>query len=130
MALQVTVLLGDREVEVEGTPTALRQLATLIQSPAEVSIGLASGRVNLGPFRGFARSITVRPNERKVRIERQDDQLLLSGTWGAREVLAANLNDFAQGPYEPGDHLHVEFFPGHAYLDEGSLPLVFSRPAS
>lgn len=127
LALLITVRFGDREVEVEGTPIALRQLASLIRSSAEVSIDLTPGLVDPSPYKGFVRSITVRPNENKVQIQRSDDQLLLTGRLAAREVLAANVNDFADSHYEPGDHLHIDFFPGHYYLEEGSLPLVFSR---
>ncbi|MFD8006720.1 Imm32 family immunity protein [Streptomyces mirabilis] len=29
---------------------------------------------------------------------------------------------------EDGGHLHIDYFPGHFYLAEGSLPLVVNSP--
>src|ERR1700736_6355251 len=129
-ALPITVRFGDREFEVEGAPAALRQLAALVHSPAELVAQLTPARSDPSSYKGFVRSIRIRPDERKVRVQRLDDQLLLSGTMSAREILAANLNNFADGPSQPGDHLHVQFFPGHYYLEEGSLPFVVSRQES
>ena len=41
-------------------------------------------------------------------------------------MLADNLLSMASA--EDGGHLHVDYFPGHFYLAEGSLSLVVNNP--
>ncbi|MDQ0682408.1 hypothetical protein QF032_001456 [Streptomyces achromogenes] len=52
--------------------------------------------------------------------------LVISGDLAGRAVLAHNLREMATA--EDGGHLHVDHFPGHHYLAEGSLPLVVESP--
>ncbi|WP_329362329.1 Imm32 family immunity protein [Streptomyces sp. NBC_01483] len=52
--------------------------------------------------------------------------LVISGDSAGRTVLAENLRDMATA--EDGGHLHIDHFPGHRYLAEGSLPLVVNSP--
>ncbi|MGW9032844.1 Imm32 family immunity protein [Streptomyces sp. NPDC055722] len=52
--------------------------------------------------------------------------LVISGDSASRAVLAENLRDMATA--EGGGHLHIDYFPGHFYLAEGSLPLVVNSP--
>ncbi|MGW3663023.1 Imm32 family immunity protein [Streptomyces sp. NPDC005141] len=52
--------------------------------------------------------------------------LVISGDSDGRAVLAENLRDMAGA--EDGGHLHIDYFPGHDYLAEGSLPLVVNSP--
>ncbi|WP_406328341.1 hypothetical protein [Streptomyces sp. NBC_00203] len=52
--------------------------------------------------------------------------LVISGDSASRAVLAENLRDMATA--EDGGHLHIDYFPGHFYLAEGSLPLVVNSP--
>jgi hypothetical protein len=40
-------------------------------------------------------------------------------------ILADNIDDFASEA-DSGTHLHVEYYPGHYYLAEGSESLVIS----
>ncbi|MEU9785492.1 hypothetical protein AB0H92_31795 [Streptomyces phaeochromogenes] len=52
--------------------------------------------------------------------------LVISGDSANRAVLAENLRALADA--EEGGHLHIDYFPGHFYLAEGSLPLVVNSP--
>lgn len=52
--------------------------------------------------------------------------LVISGDSASRAVLAENLQAMATD--EDGGHLHIDYFPGHFYLAEGSLPLVVNSP--
>lgn len=52
--------------------------------------------------------------------------LVISGDPAAREILADNLH--AMGTATDGGHLHVDYFPGHPYLVEGSVSLVVNSP--
>ncbi|MFE6824605.1 hypothetical protein [Streptomyces sp. NPDC057690] len=52
--------------------------------------------------------------------------LVISGDSAGRAVLAENLRAMATD--EEGGHLHIDYFPGHFYLAEGSLSLVVNSP--
>ncbi|SNX65851.1 hypothetical protein SAMN06272735_7691 [Streptomyces sp. TLI_55] len=52
--------------------------------------------------------------------------LLIGGDSDSRALFAANLRVMADA--EDGGHLHVDHFPDHPYLAEGSLPLVVNSP--
>ncbi|MGW0584755.1 Imm32 family immunity protein [Streptomyces sp. NPDC002920] len=52
--------------------------------------------------------------------------LVISGDSASRTVLAENLRAMATA--EDGGHLHIDYYPGHFYLAEGSLPLVVNSP--
>jgi hypothetical protein len=63
-----------------------------------------------------------------VLIHRDSERqiLVIGGDSESRAVLAENLQAMATA--EDGGHLHVDYFPGHHYLTEGSLPLVVNSP--
>jgi hypothetical protein len=52
--------------------------------------------------------------------------LVISGDSDGRAVLADNLLGMVSAG--DGGHLHVDYFPGHFYLAEGSLSLVVNSP--
>ena len=61
-----------------------------------------------------------------IRLHPERQILVISGDSAGRAVLADNLLSMASA--EDGGHLHIDYFPGHFYLAEGSLPLVVSSP--
>ncbi|MER5862399.1 hypothetical protein [Kitasatospora sp. NPDC002040] len=61
-----------------------------------------------------------------VRIDTERRLLLISGDDDARAVLAANLRGIATA--DEGGHLHIDYYPDHYYLVEGSVPLVVESP--
>jgi hypothetical protein len=61
-----------------------------------------------------------------IRRDAERQILVISGDAAGRAVLAANLREMAEA--EDGGHLHIDYFPGHDYLAEGSLPLVVNSP--
>ena len=61
-----------------------------------------------------------------IRLDLDRQILVISGDGASREVLAGNLLGMASA--EDGGHLHVDYFPGHFYLAEGSVSLVVSSP--
>ncbi|MEU8763562.1 hypothetical protein [Streptomyces sp. NPDC048659] len=52
--------------------------------------------------------------------------LVVSGDAAGREALADNLRAMASA--DDGGHLHLDYFPGHFYLADGSIPLVVNSP--
>ena len=61
-----------------------------------------------------------------IRLDPERQILAISGDSAGRAALAGNLLSMASA--ENGGHLHVDYFPGHFYLAEGSLSLVVSSP--
>ncbi|MBA2308510.1 MAG: hypothetical protein H0W01_04230 [Pseudonocardiales bacterium] len=63
-----------------------------------------------------------------VQIELDTSQrvLVISGDPIARAILADNLQ--AKATADDGGHLHIDYFPEHPYLREGSLSLVVDSP--
>ncbi|MFF2746985.1 hypothetical protein ACFVVA_15735 [Kitasatospora sp. NPDC058048] len=61
-----------------------------------------------------------------VHLDSERQVLVISGDAAGRLVLADNLRGMASA--DDGGHLHIEHFPGHFYLAEGSLPLVVNSP--
>jgi hypothetical protein len=61
-----------------------------------------------------------------IRLDRERQILVVSGDCAGRAALADNLLGMASA--EDGGHLHVDYFPGHFYLAEGSLSLVVCSP--
>jgi hypothetical protein len=61
-----------------------------------------------------------------IRLDPERQILAISGDSAGRAALAGNLLGMASA--EDGGHLHVDYFPGHFYLAEGSLSLVVSSP--
>ncbi|MGW2869404.1 MULTISPECIES: Imm32 family immunity protein [unclassified Kitasatospora] len=61
-----------------------------------------------------------------VHLDSERQFLVISGDSAGRAVLADNLRGMASA--EDGGHLHIDYFPGHFYLAEGSLPLVVNSP--
>ncbi|KOV17659.1 hypothetical protein ADK60_27225 [Streptomyces sp. XY431] len=61
-----------------------------------------------------------------VHLDSERQVLVISGDSAGRTVLAENLRGMASA--EDGGHLHIDYFPGHFYLAEGSLPLVVNSP--
>jgi hypothetical protein len=61
-----------------------------------------------------------------IRLDPERQILVISGDSVGRAVLADHLRDVASA--EDGGHLHLDYFPGHFYLAEGSVPLVVNSP--
>jgi len=112
------------ETEVEGTRLELIELAAKIaQKTSEMqatNVGLPK------PYDQFLRSIIIDeiPNAR-VSLSVSNNVLKIVGDRARLEILAENLLGLAKSETQE-EHLHIEHFPDHFYLDPGSLPTVFS----
>ncbi|MEV6386905.1 Imm32 family immunity protein [Nocardia xishanensis] len=62
----------------------------------------------------------------RIELDAARQVLVIGGDPGARAILAADLQSMATA--EDGGHLHIDYFPGHPYLVEGSLPVVVNSP--
>lgn len=62
----------------------------------------------------------------RIDLDASRQVLVISGGPEARAILADNLRDMATA--EDGGHLHIDYFPEHHYLVEGSVPIVVNSP--
>ncbi|MFI1224484.1 MULTISPECIES: hypothetical protein [unclassified Streptomyces] len=62
----------------------------------------------------------------RIELDTARQVLVISGGPEARAILADNLKAMATA--EDGGHLHVDYFPEHPYLVEGSVPIVVNSP--
>ncbi|MFJ9871056.1 hypothetical protein [Streptomyces sp. NPDC101165] len=62
----------------------------------------------------------------RIELDASRQVLVISGDFGARAILADNLQAMATA--ETGGHLHIDYFPEHPYLVEGSVPIVVNSP--
>ncbi|MEU1514040.1 hypothetical protein ABZ490_18075 [Streptomyces sp. NPDC005811] len=62
----------------------------------------------------------------RIELDASRQVLVISGDAGARAILAGNLKAMATA--EDGGHLHIDHFPEHPYLVEGSVPMVVNSP--
>lgn len=115
------------EVDLSGSAEELMALAAavtagqgLVRAAAGTATGSLAGvevRAGAGPGAG--------PGVR-IHVDDRHALLVISGDPAARAILAANLRGMAES--EDGGHLHVDHFPDHPYLAEGSVPLVVNSP--
>jgi hypothetical protein len=93
--------------------------------PTVIALKVPSERPD--PYERWLESIAVQPELLpQVMIAKVGNQLVLRGGRKSLDVLAENLESFAQSTCEENSHTHIEHFPGHYYLREGSVPLVVS----
>lgn len=62
----------------------------------------------------------------RIEVDASRQVLLISGDPGARAILADNLWGIATA--DDGGHLHIDYFPEHPYLVEGSVSMVVNSP--
>jgi len=51
------------------------------------------------------------------------DELVLTGDRAALDIFASNIRNLGHGRIG-GSHIHIEYFPGHFYLHDDSVPVV------
>ncbi|MFF4655227.1 hypothetical protein [Streptomyces sp. NPDC001381] len=114
---------GYGEVILSASAEELTELASAV-AQGEGLLGSA-----LSPGSDALRGVEVRGTSGPgVLIHRDAERqvLVIGGDTAGRAVLAENLRDMATA--DDGGHLHVDHFPGHCHLAEGSLPLVVDSP--
>lgn len=117
------------EVELTGSATELARLAGAVaegegfisSAPATAPDGeiLAGVEVREAPGPGVL-----------IHLDLQRQTLVISGDSVARALFADNLDAMttAMAAEDGGGHRHIDHFPGHPYLVEGSMPLVVGIP--
>ncbi|MEE1788274.1 hypothetical protein PUR71_36065 [Streptomyces sp. SP17BM10] len=112
--------------DVSGSAEDLNRLARLVAG-GEGAIDLLSSAPVAGRRRLAGVEVRDTPGPGVlVHLDASRRVLMISGDAPARAVLAENLRETAG--LDDGGHLHIEYFPDHYYLAEGSLALVVNSP--
>jgi hypothetical protein len=126
MTLPVAIVYSrsTNEVDVSGNSGSLTALAEFLEQ--------GDGRAatldvqDPAPYEASGREIEVRRGKTaKVAVGVDDGgRLIVTGEPEPLGILAANIRDLA-ATGGPDEHLHVDYFPDHFYLDTSSMPAVF-----
>ncbi|MGY4983849.1 Imm32 family immunity protein [Streptomyces sp. 900105755] len=119
------VLRGDStgELELSGTRSELRSLGQQLRSgQGEILLETVSDPF---PYSRSLSRITFRQGSGKITISSSGDSesVDLRGGPESFSLLAENIEGFA-AEADQDDHLHVDYFPDHDYLAEGSGSVV------
>jgi hypothetical protein len=114
------------EVCITGTAEALASLSSLVRSGGVESLGRSRQRASPRPYDRWLETIEVRTTESLVRVMAEGATLVLEGDHPSRGLLAGNLHRFAGGRSEE-EHLHIEWYEGHRFVEAGSLSLVVEK---
>jgi hypothetical protein len=116
-------------LELEGDAVALRELARQIRnSKADVTLSLTDpSPASSAPYLGWLKSLKIVPGSGRVRVSRDEDQVVITGSPSLLAVLAQNVATPAEhdsGAQRPSCHVHIEYHADHYYLASDSVPMV------
>ncbi len=118
---------GVRQVELKGNPRGLIVLAEALESGRTRTVGLVEPD-DVGAWDGWLTDVEVEPViGLKVKVERNGRQLKFVGDPGGLAILAGNARALVSGELE--SHIHEEYYPGHPFFDEATVPLVVTLAA-
>ncbi|OHV64164.1 hypothetical protein BCD48_37565 [Pseudofrankia sp. BMG5.36] len=111
------------ELVVRGDGPGLLQLADAILSGNHHVE--TSAMADVAPYDEALSGIRITACTRPTtRVGKQaDGTMIISGPSSGLRILADNMRALAESDTS-GHHLHIEYFPGHFYLDHESTPLV------
>jgi hypothetical protein len=125
--VRATFHLRFGEIEVSGSTDDYVRLAALVRqgagSPAADPVDAETGSELL---LSLVRVSTVPGRAVLIRADEVERSLHISGDPRCLAVLADNIASLAQDQH--GGHRHIEYFDGHAFLAEGSGPMILSSP--
>ena len=115
------------EIEIRGTRAEFIQLAQVLPASNSAIIDCQCGtETSVQPYSRFLRKLQTLPRkEGPVVISVNEDVLSLAGGTAAMALLSMNVNGFSVDGVA-GNHWHLEYFTGHLYLGESTLPIVLA----
>jgi len=122
MIAAVSIATG--ETALSGSPDDYTRFARILDGSGGV-IELDAD-ADVAPYDSALSTVEVRARDTDgVVISVDGDRLLIEGPRKLLSVLADIVRDSAASG-DPDGHVHIEYFPGHDYLGEGSVPLVIA----
>jgi hypothetical protein len=128
----INVMYDDAVIEVEGNDEALRDFSSKLVSCDEAAeFTLPSPSDSDTRELSYADTLHIVVTTEPLAVSRTNKALQISGSKETLLLLSENicwLTNIAK-PTTPAvsDHLHVEYYPDHRFLAEGSLSLIVTR---
>jgi hypothetical protein len=107
-----------REIALEGGPESVAALGHLLQQGTRAHIALECSEDTASPYEGWLTDIALEPGSGMATIERSGKSLVFVGKF------AELAQSFAFAAANPGNHLHIEPYEGHPFLDRDSMSMV------
>jgi hypothetical protein len=107
-----------------GTGEQIRAVGETLMTAEDLVVELSTAGVESPHGSAVARLRVASDANPGMVISRHGDEVTVLGERASRLTLAENLIHFGEDPIALGGHLHIEHFPGHFYLRDGSVPLV------
>jgi hypothetical protein len=129
MNLDIVGKFGNSGTDIEGTARALLDLSKrVLEINGHEVFELNVPSEPPSPYAGYLKSLHIDLNEGNVHIWRDNESMYFRGSAEKIGILADNIASLAlQERNSIPAHSHIEYYPGHFYLTEGSEPLVFTR---
>jgi malonyl CoA-acyl carrier protein transacylase len=118
------------QIDLEGDAESLRRLAEEIRQLRDVferPLNKPSSG-SQAPDSGLAISLKIEVANDKVCVSRTKRQIVITGSNEKLKILAQNIQ-FAADNVD-SNHQHIDYHPGHFYLDPHSVPLIITRSSS
>lgn len=110
------------QVEIVGNLPGLLTFAEALESGQQKRINLTEP-IDIAHWDGWLTEVEVQPIEGgRVKVDRNASKLLFTGDPSGLAILAANVRGLTAG--EVGPHIHEEYYSGHPFFDETTLPMV------
>src|SRR5215217_7189566 len=125
----------DGDLELGGSAQGLLSLAErLIRNrETQFDLALSTSGVDPTPYDGVLSRLSVKiRSEQPLYIGRTGTTLRIEGSQRTLETFASNLESLARQGSEQHPmgtarvHLHLDYYPGHYFLDESSEPIVIA----
>jgi len=125
--MKLTATYDDAQINLKADATSLHELAReilrlhgvcewpLIKPPIELK----------APHQNFADSLKIEIIGDRIVILLDKNKVIITGSEEMFKKLAQNIEFASENT--ASKHLHVEFYPGHFFLDSKSAPLIITR---
>jgi hypothetical protein len=115
---------GDGTISVSAAPEALAALGKALANEVESVVELTPP-ASTPPDCERATGVRVRRHAGPgVSVTREGSEVVIVGDAAAVAQLARNIERLGNEPATLGGHIHLEYFPDHAYLRPDSIPIV------
>lgn len=114
-----------KELSIEGTEGDFLQLTDLINNTRNETV--ETDRANPHPYQYSLNKISVKIKPNKmVNLEVTGDELIISGDIQYLSQFSDEIKSFAENT-NLGEHLHIEYYINHFFLNPNAIPLVVVR---
>jgi ubiquinone biosynthesis protein UbiJ len=112
-------------IEIQASRDDLEQLfAVLVSGKGQIDCG--GEALEIKPYSGQLRSLTVNTLQgAQATAAMKGDQLVIEGDMRALASIAQVVDNF-KNQWSESEHLHLEYYDGHTFLSEKSIPLILT----